>query len=143
MLPARKRKSTKVVYKATTDDPNWDITKGQTEVLNVEWLEREARGRLLFTREGEKQTISLNSVLPHHVRTWEWSNARGRRKATSMRMSEGDEAACIEICKAVKVVEPTWEAKPQRTRSMRKFVTGHCSCPMRWSLRVTCSMQAG
>ena len=106
-----KKRTTKVTFKAIDTDKNWDIKKGQTVVLNVQWLERRPDDQRLFDSNGEMQTIALESVLTHKITEWEDTNASGKKKATLMRLKLEDEKACVDLCRAVKVTKSHWEAK--------------------------------
>lgn len=109
--PKGKRNTNKVTYAAVANDEGWDIKKGSTEVLNVQWLERRSDDQRLFSSNGEMQTIALESVLTHRIAGWEETNAKSRKKATLMRLKLEDEVACVELCRAVKLTKSNWEVK--------------------------------
>ena len=109
-VAARKKKTSKVTYKATKNDPNWDIKKGVDTVLNVRWLERTADDHRVFVYRGGTQTISLECTLLHTV-VWESTNQQGKKKATHMRLPEEKQDHIIGTCKQVKVLKDAWELK--------------------------------
>jgi hypothetical protein len=70
--------SNRVVYKASSADPNWDIRSGD-EVLNVRWLERVDTSTYPRKFEpGTEQTIALVSVLPKKFAAFESETANRR-----------------------------------------------------------------
>ena len=70
--------SSRMVFKAKSADPNWDITSG-ADVLNVRWLERvNADAYPRKFEPGTEQTIALASVLPKKVAEFENETANRR-----------------------------------------------------------------
>jgi hypothetical protein len=76
-LPESKQ-SNRVVFKADSADPNWDIKRG-ADVLDVQWLERvDADAHPLRFEPGAVQTIALPSVLPKKVAEFERTTTNRR-----------------------------------------------------------------
>ena len=103
-LPESKQ-SNRVVFKADSADPNWDIKRG-ADVLNVQWLERvDADAHPLKFEPGAVQTIALSSVLPKKVAEFE-------RTTTNRRYLKGsDEGEYIEMCRHIREQQPNWDIK--------------------------------